>query len=215
MAESKKYKCPQCSEMNEKENTKQHGKRYYCVDCYDEKFGAKEVEEKKPEPVKEEPKVRKAKRFDMHEEVVVVSLVKRGKLVFEDHEGIIYEWNEFKDENWMSIKALTHMRNRHKKFFTEPWVRVDDDVAEFLKIKVDDSIDIDNLESLFNGSNENLEEKLTSASNGIRNIVVDAAIKKIENDELDSRQKIRIIENICKVELEEKAVREFKKEVKK
>ena len=208
MAENKKYKCPECGEMNEKDSAVNYKNRYYCQECYDKKTEGKE--EKKPQ----EPKTRTVKRFDMHEEALVISLVKRGKLVFEDHEGIIYEWEEFKDENWMTIKALTHMRNRHKKFFTEPWVRVDDDVAEFLKIKVDDSVDIDNLDIFFNLNNEEFEDRLVATSNGIRNIIVDYAINKIETGELDSRQKIRILENICKVELVEKAVREFTKEVK-
>jgi len=207
-----KVKCPKCSTMNEKEESVLIGKRYFCPDCVGEK---KTEEIKTVEKVKEEPKTRTIKKFEMHEEVQVVSLVKRGSLVFVDHEGIIYEWNDFKDENWISIKSLTHMRNRHKKFFTEPWVRVDDDVAEFLKIKVNDNIDIENIDAFFELDNEEFEEKLLSASNGIRNIVVDAALTKINNDELDSRQKIRIIENVCKVELEEKAYREFSEEVKK
>lgn len=208
MAEIKKVKCPKCGKMNKKEDAILIGKRYFCNNCVSEN----KAENK--EEIKKEQKVRQIKKFEMHEEVVVISLVKRGKLIFVDHEGIVYEWNEFKDENWMSIKALTHMRNRHKKFFSEPWVRVDDDVAEFLKIKVDDSIDIENIDTFFNLNNEEFEERLLKASNGIRNIVIDAALTRIETGELDSRQKIRIIESICKVELEEKSYREFSEEVK-
>ena len=204
---SRKVKCPKCSKMNEKSDAVLIGKRYFCKECVEEK--------KETEPIKEkEIRKREIKRFEMHEEVPVISLVKRGNLIFEDHEGVIYEWQDFKDENWMTIKSLVHMRNRHKMFFSEPWVRVDDEVAEFLKIKVDDTIDIENIDAFFNLDNDEFEEKLISASNGVRNIVVDTALIKIETGELDSRQKIRIIESVCKVELDEKDYREFVEEVK-
>lgn len=219
--EKRKVKCPKCGNMNEKEKSVLIGKRYFCPEC----VGADKIPTPVKEKAKEEndkdvqekqkPKVVEYRKFEMHEEVPVISLVKRGKLIFVDHEGIEYEWSNFKDENYLTIKSLMHMRNRYKKFFLEPLVRVDDDVAHFLKIKIDDSIDLENIDQLFTLNNEDFEQKLLTASNGIRNIVIDAAINKIDNGELDSRQKVRIIEQICNVELEEKAYREFSKEIKK
>lgn len=157
------------------------------------------------------PRKRETVKFEQHEEVVVTSLVKRGTLVFEDHENVLYEWLNYGEEQWMSIKALYHMRNRHRGFFTEPLVMVDEDVATFLKIDVmyKDIIDMDNIESIFNFTNEKFKETLIRCPKGIKNIIVDMAVKMIEDGTLDSMKKVRIIESICKVELNGQSDRTF------
>lgn len=173
-----------------------------------------EVIEEVVENVKKEEVVKKTKqaiRFDPNEEVQVVSLNPRGTLIFEDHEHTIFEWKNFGDDNWISIKGLLHMRNRHRGFFTTPLVRVDEDVAEFLKIDVmyQDLVDLDNIDAIFEMGNTEFKKLIIKIPNGIREIIASFAIEKFADGTLDSMQKIRIIEEICKIEITDKSERTF------
>ncbi|GAH02919.1 unnamed protein product, partial [marine sediment metagenome] len=50
---------------------------------------------------------------------------------------------------------------------------------------------------------------LIKCPKGIKNIIVDMAFKMIEEGTLDSMKKVRIIENLCKVELNGQSDRTF------
>lgn len=139
------------------------------------------------------------------EEVVVTSLVKHGKLVFKDSEGIVHTWDYFGEELELPFKDVKYMAQRHKGFFKNYLVKVPDEVAKQLKLRdylLDDKIDVDRLDNVFNMKPEKFRELLIGSSDGMQQLVVDTAVDKMKKDELDSLKILRIIKEVTGKDVE-------------
>lgn len=176
----------------------------------------KKLLEKEEKPTENKPtkkkttstKKPKVKKYKMDDIVTVTSLVKNGTLVFIDVDGTVHEWEEFGDEIDLMFKDIRKMATRHKRFFKDCYVKVPDAAIEQLKIKdylLDSSINVDELDALFELKPAQFKEKLIGSSDGIQRLVVDTAIEKLKNNELDSLKIMRIIHQITGQNVEELA----------
>ena len=149
-------------------------------------------------------KLSTAKERDMNEMVSVLSIV-GSKLVYNSkaQQGYRVEWGEFLEENWIEYKELIAMRNTQKTFFERPWIICEWDVLEDLRVDqyYKNLIDLEDLDSVFKKSAEELEDILKTVPKGIQELIVDRAYVLIKNRKLDSLSIIETIEHVCKIDL--------------
>lgn len=175
----------------------------------------KKTTEKKKEPtkaqkavdnlVKDTTKVETRKDRDMNEMISVISIV-NSPLLYKSkaQSGYSVEWGEFLEENWMEYKELITMRNTQKAFFERPWIIMEWDVLEDLKVTqyYENMIDLSTLDELFKSTPEEMIETLNRVPVGIRDLIVDRAYELRVNGVLDSLNLIKAIEETCDVELD-------------
>lgn len=149
-------------------------------------------------------KLSSKKERDMNEMVSVLSIV-GSKLVYNSkaQRGYRVEWGEFLEENWIEYKELIAMRNTQKTFFERPWIICEWDVLEDLRVDqyYKNLIDLEDLDSVFKRSSDELEEVLNTVPQGIKELIVDRAYVLIKNQKLDSLSIIETIERVCKIDL--------------
>lgn len=155
--------------------------------------------------VKETIKVETRKERDMNEMVSVISIV-NSPLLYKSkaQAGYSVEWGEFLEENWMEYKELITMRNTQRAFFEKPWIIMEWDVLEDLKVAqyYENMIDLSKLDGIFESTPEEMIELLNRVPVGIRDLIVDRAYELRVNGVLDSLNLIKAIEETCDVELD-------------
>lgn len=153
--------------------------------------------------VKNTTKITNSESRDMNEMISVISIVD-SKLIYNSkaQQGYRIEWGEFLEENWIEYKELIAMRNTQKTFFERPWVICEMDVLEDLRVSqyYKNLIDIENLDSVFEKSPDELESILTKVPKGIQELIISRACTLIENKELDSLNLIETIKRVCKID---------------
>lgn len=145
------------------------------------------------------------KRYKNNDTVTVVSLVKNGSLTFIDADSVVHIWEEFGEEIDLTFKDVKKMATRNKRFFSDCWVKIPDDVSKQLKIKnylLDSKIDISRVDALFKLDPDKFSELLIGSSDGVQMLVVDAAVEKLRNEELDSMRILRIIKKVTGKDVE-------------
>lgn len=142
------------------------------------------------------------KQRDLHELVSVKSIVK-GQLTYVDQMGYRVDWSEYGDENWIEYKDLVNMRNSQKKFFTEPWIICDWDVLTDLNVDKNYKtiIDLDEIDSVFEKSVEDLKKTLDIVPSGIKKLIADRAFELRKEKKLDSLSMIETIEKTLNIDL--------------
>ena len=163
------------------------------------------VEEK---PVVETPVVEKKKDYELMDIIPVISLVKNGGLTFVDFEGTPQRWEYYGDELDLTYKDLRLMKTRNKRFFEDCWVKIPDDAAKQLRIKdylAGSKIRPETIDRAFNMKPEDFLDALMGSTDGVQKLVVDTAVEKLRNEELDSMRIMRIIKQITGQDIEELA----------
>ena len=165
-------------------------------------------------PVKETRRTSSRRRVQIPKDVecVVMSLC-NGELVYRDRRtSRLFEFPELGDSEIMTIEELSTMKNLARKFFRNSYVTIVDvlddeytldDVYEYLQIKtnteilcaedMDDIIldmDIDDFRTILQNRKEG----------GLRQRIVERAIKLYEDGEFNDYSKMKIIKDVTKLD---------------
>lgn len=144
------------------------------------------------------------KQRDMNEMISVVCIT-NTTLVYESKNQIGHrvDWDGFLQDNWIEYKELINMRNSQRAFFEQPWVICDWDVLVDLKVDhyYKNIIDLEDLDSVFQKTSEELEKTLKIVPTGIRKLIVDRAFELRRDKELDSLSTIETIEKTLNIDL--------------
>lgn len=155
--------------------------------------------------VKDTVKADTRKERDMNEMISVISIV-NSPLLYKSkaQQGYSVEWGEFLEENWMEYKELITMRNTQKSFFERPWVIMEWEVLEDLKVDryYENMIDLSALDEVYDLSPDEMTALLKKVPKGIQELISERAYVLIEGGRLDSINLIEAIEDACNVELE-------------
>lgn len=183
----------------------------------------KQAETKQTETVKEktveqaQPKTTKRRdaRIPLDVEVPCICNVKGGLIyVSTRNGGMNAEWSEFGDLQYLDVRELLLMRNTQKRFFDDNWISLRatddgeytaDDVYKFLRVddKYGDFYDADNIETFFELNADQMKDKVSKMSRGMKDLVAVIALDKIESGEIDSVKKRKAITESLGIEIGE------------
>lgn len=165
-------------------------------------------EEKPAKETKKASSSRRRVQIPKDVECVVMSLC-NGELVYRDRRTTrLFEFPELGDSEIMTIEELTTMKNLARKFFKNSYITVVDvlddeytleDVYNYLQIKTETEIlsaedmddiildmDIDDFRTILRNRKEG----------GLRQRIVERAIKLYENSEFNDYSKMRVIKEV-------------------
>lgn len=132
-----------------------------------------------------------------------------GLLIYKSkHTGETFEWADFGDEQDMELQELRSAKaSTDKVFYENNWFIIDDpEIVEFLGVAkyYQNSLKIDEFDTLFEMSPEEVSAKVAKLPKGQRMSVAYRARKMIENGDIDSIKLINALENSLGVELIER-----------
>lgn len=163
---------------------------------------------------KNEPTVEKAKPFipkevDLNQLIPVLNGY-QGLLVYKSaRTNEKFVWPEFGSEQMVELRELRNAKNTWKKYFINNWFMFDEDYAwvidylgmgQYYKY----ALRIDEFDSLFDMSPEQIEEAVSNLSAGQKRSVSYRAKQLIADGEIDSFKAIAALERSLGVELVEK-----------
>lgn len=179
----------------------------------------KELYEKALEQVKEEMNAKKSdsdlplpiakniKRKEMLDKQMLVPImnVTNGKLIYQSRKtGSEIQFENYGDIEYIELYELLTMRSSYRKFLDEPFIIVlDDEVSDYLGLsnlykKLTHATEIDRIFSL---PIDTFKDVLLSAPKGLAHLIVSKAKEKISNGQLDSVQKVEVLEEVYNVAL--------------
>ena len=165
-------------------------------------------------PVKETRRTSSRRRVQIPKDVecVVMSLC-NGELVYRDRRtSRLFEFPELGDSEIMTIEELSTMKNLARKFFKNSYITVVDvlddeytleDVYEYLQIKTNTEIlcaeDMDDiiLDMDVNDFRTILQNR---KEGGLRQRIVERAIKLYEDGEFNDYSKMKVIKDVTKLD---------------
>lgn len=167
---------------------------------------ATEAHQPKQEVAPTKQKATKATLFqDRNRQVVVRSCIE-GRVIYKSkRSGVTYKWLEKGAYEVLTVEELLNMESQSHKFLHSPWLMVDDeDIIEAFNLgelydllaKVED---IDSFIRMPLSEQKVIYNQLPKAS---KNQVYNHIYNKIESGEIDSRAKIRELEELVGMELE-------------
>jgi hypothetical protein len=154
------------------------------------------------------PNVQEKKVYELTDIIPVISLVKNGGLTFIDYEKTEQRWEKYGDEIDLTYKDLRLMKSKYKRFFRDCWVKIPDDAADQLRLEdylTNSKIRPETIDNAFLMKPDDFYDALIGSTDGIQKLVVDAAVEKLRNKELDSLRIMRIIKQVTKQDVEELA----------
>ena len=163
-------------------------------------------EQPKQEVAQPKAKVTKATLFqDRNRQVIVRSCVD-GRVIYKSkRSGMTWKWLEKGAYEVLTVEELLNMESQSHKFLHSPWLMVDDEdiieafnLAELYNLvaKVED---IDSFINMSLDEQKQIYNKLPKAS---QNQVYNHICFKVDSGEIDSRAKIRELEDLVGRELE-------------
>lgn len=157
---------------------------------------------KSKETVNESPK-RKIKEQRNLNELIEVKCIVHGGLYYVTSEGFEVVWPNYGDINYLEYKELIHMAGKAKRFFTEPWIIMEKDILEDLRViqYYKKMIDYENIDDIFKKKPEELQKALQAVSDGTKRLIADRATALIKEGKLDSLKLIEILQTELKVDL--------------
>lgn len=148
---------------------------------------------------KEEP----AKPELTTEDYVVVRNGYQGRLVYiSQRTNEEFVWDAFGDEQEMQLRELKNAKSSNKGFFEKNWFMFDDpEVIQFLGLSgmYKNAIPVDDFDTIFFGTEEEVKEKLLSLPSGQKASVRYRAKELIDNGKVDSLKVIKVIEEVLNV----------------
>lgn len=152
------------------------------------------------------PKATKATLFqDRNRQVVVRSCIE-GRVIYKSkRSGMTYKWLEKGAYEILTIDELLNMESQSQKFLHSPWLMVDDEdiIEAFNLAELYDLVakveDIDSFINMSLGEQKQIYNKLPKS---LQNQVYNHIYNKVESGEIDSRAKIRELEELVQMELE-------------
>lgn len=182
--------------MTKKEEKKDLVKENYAVEMFDD---LKTTET----PLK----ARAIQRKEMLDKQMLVPImnVTNGKLIYQSRKtGSEFQFEKYGDVEYMELYELLTMRSSQRKFLDEPFLIVlDEEVAEYLGLsnsykKLTHATEID---GIFNLPFEHFHDVILSAPKGLAHLIVSKAKEKLSSGQLDSVQKVEVIEDVYNIVL--------------
>ena len=155
--------------------------------------------------VKEAPKRQKRKEIDRNELIACRSTT-NGRLIYRSpRTQEKFTWSDFGSVEYLEMGELLTMKSSHPKFLNDVQLVIDDEeAADYLGLNkiYDEMLQVDDLDSLFDKTNDELAVILPKLPNGLRKAVSTRARTLVEEDRLDSISKIKLIEQELGVDLQ-------------
>lgn len=165
----------------------------------------KEIVETKSD-VKHDKKI-VPKEIDLNQYVTVRNGF-QGRLIYiSSKTGETFEWDSFGDEQEMELRELKNAKSSAKKFYINNWFMFDEDwIVDFLGVKefYKHAVSIEDFDSLFTKSANELKKCLKDMSDGQKRSVAYRARVLIKDGEIDSMKTISTIEEVLGIDLIEK-----------
>lgn len=163
-----------------------------------------QVKQQEVAPTK--PKSTKASLYqDRTREIPVRSCI-NGRVIYKSKKtGVTYKWLEKGTYEILTIDELLNMESQSQKFLHSPWLMVDDEeVIEAFNLQglydlVAKVEDIDSFVDMSLGEQKQIYNKLPKT---LQNQVYNHIYNKVETGEIDSKSKIRELEELVQMELE-------------
>ena len=152
------------------------------------------------------PKATKASLYqDRTREIPVRSCI-NGRVIYKSKKtGVTYKWLEKGTYEILTIDELLIMESQSQKFLHSPWLMVDDEevIEAFNLQELYDLVakveDIDSFITISLGEQKQIYNKLPKT---LQNQVYNHIYNKVETGEIDSKSKIRELEELVQMELE-------------
>lgn len=163
-----------------------------------------QVKQQEVAPTK--PKSTKASLYqDRTREIPVRSCI-NGRVIYKSKKtGVTYKWLEKGTYEILTIDELLNMESQSQKFLHSPWLMVDDEevIEAFNLQELYDLVakveDIDSFITISLGEQKQIYNKLPKT---LQNQVYNHIYNKVETGEIDSKSKIRELEELVQMELE-------------
>lgn len=129
-----------------------------------------------------------------------------GGLILEGMKsGTTYRWSNSGDVTPVEFQDLQALQATKSRFLTEPWIIIEDDeLVKYwgtLLTPIYSRIEKDNVEELIQLPAEQLKRRLSDAPEGIKKSLKSMAAAMIQNGELDSISRIKVIDEILSTDL--------------
>ena len=152
------------------------------------------------------PKATKASLYqDRTREIPVRSCI-NGRVIYKSKKtGVTYKWLEKGTYEILTIDELLNMESQSQKFLHSSWLMVDDEevIEAFNLQELYDLVakveDIDSFITISLGEQKQIYNKLPKT---LQNQVYNHIYNKVETGEIDSKSKIRELEELVQMELE-------------
>lgn len=171
------------------------------------KTAPKKVSEPVVEKVEEVKAPERAKRAQIDPNALVpCRSTTHGELIYiSKRSGERIIWEDYDDVQDITMGELKNLHASSPSFINDVLFVIDDEeVVDALKLtKLYETIfDIGNLEDFFDKEYNELEKLLEKLPKGLQKTVASKAGEMVRNDKLDSRAKIKLIEEKLKVDLQ-------------
>ena len=159
-------------------------------------------DEKILETVVETPKRVIKKQRDLNEMIDVKCIV-QGGLNYITSQGLEVVWDEYGDVYPLEYKELLYIMNKYKRFFTEPWIIMEQDVLEDLHAThfYKNIIDYENIDSIFTKTPKQVKDILSKAPEGTKRLIADRATDALRKGTLDSLKVVEVLQDELNIEL--------------
>ena len=168
------------------------------------------IEEPQEQPQQEvaqpKPKATKATLFqDRNRQVIVRSCVD-GRVIYKSkRSGMTWKWLEKGAYEVLTVEELLNMESQSHKFLHSPWLMVDDeDIIEAFNLAelYDLVAKVEDIDSFINMSLDEQKQIYNKLPKASQNQVYNHICFKVDSGEIDSRAKIRQLEELVGMELE-------------
>lgn len=146
------------------------------------------------------------KPLEDHEKIELMN-VTNGEVIYKGQGGRIWSWGDYGVKNSIPYEELRTMRAQQSTFLTYPWLMPMGDRGQ-LAIEELGLTDVfskvlkpEDMERLFNLSQNVFEDRVMSAPKGMQVLIVNMAKRKLAEGTLDSLAKVNFIEKTYKMQL--------------
>ena len=171
---------------------------------------AVQIEEPQEQPQQEvtpsKPKATKATLFqDRNRQVIVRSCVD-GRVIYKSkRSGMTWKWLEKGAYEVLTVEELLNMESQSHKFLHSPWLMVDDEAiieAFNLQELYDLVAKVEDIDSFINLTLDEQKQVYNQLPKSSQNQVYNHICFKVDSGEIDSRAKVRELEELVGMELE-------------
>lgn len=163
-----------------------------------------QVKQQEVAPTK--PKATKASLYQERTREIPVRSCINGRVIYKSKKtGVTYKWLEKGAYEILTIDELLNMESQSQKFLHSSWLMVDDEevIEAFNLQELYDLVakveDIDSFINMSLGEQKQIYNKLPKS---LQNQVYNHIYNKVESGEIDSKSKIRELEELVQMELE-------------
>ena len=158
------------------------------------------------QPKQQETSKPKATKASLYTREIPVRSCINGRVIYKSKKtGVTYKWLEKGTYEILTIDELLNMESQSQKFLHSPWLMVDDEevIEAFNLQELYDLVakveDIDSFITISLGEQKQIYNKLPKT---LQNQVYNHIYNKVETGEIDSKSKIRELEELVQMELE-------------